>query len=76
MPMVEDRNERLAATLEGHLAKCDAMVAACFEGRTPNDLLSEWPLSRMVSLMKMSTQLAQAISRIEAQAPKIAKSEV
>jgi hypothetical protein len=72
----EDRSARIAATLERHLQSCDAVVAACFEGRTPEDMLQEWPLKRMLNLMKVSTQLAQAISRIHALAPKIAKSEV
>jgi hypothetical protein len=60
----------MTAMLEGHLARCDAALAACAEGQTPNDLLGEWPLKRMLSLMKMSTQLAGAIARLDARAPK------
>jgi hypothetical protein len=37
----------------------------------------EWPLKRMLGLMKMSTQLANAIARMDAQsAARVAKSEV
>lgn len=73
----EDRSARIVATLERHLASCDAVVAACFEGRTPADMLQEWALKRMLNLMKVSTQLAQAIARIQPKVQnKIAKSEV
>ena len=64
------RQEKIAAMLEGHLASCNAALAACAKGRTPEDLLGEWSLKRILSLMKMSTQLANAIARLDAQTPK------
>jgi hypothetical protein len=64
------RREKLAAMLEGHLANCNAALAACAEGRTPEDLMGEWPFKRMLSLMKMSAQLANTIARLDAQASK------
>ncbi len=66
----EMRHEKMAAMLEGHLANCNAALAACAEGRTPEDLLGEWSLKRMLSLMKMSAQLANTIARLEAHASK------
>jgi hypothetical protein len=73
----QSRTHRMAELLERHLSSCDAALAACLDGREPDAVLDEWPLKRMLGLMKMSTQLANAISRLEAQtAPRIAKSEV
>ena len=75
--MGEDRNERIVATLERHLESCDAAVTACFKEVTPGGVLPEWSLKRMLNLMKVSTQLAQAIARIQPKGQKkIAKSEV
>ena len=64
--MREDGTQRMVTTLEGQLASCETALAACLNGRRPEDLLGEWPLKRMLSLMKMSTQLASLISRLEA----------
>ena len=74
---METRTEKIAVLLERQLASCDAALGACLEGRTPDDTLDEWPLKRMLGLMKMSAQLASAIARLDAQqTPRIAKSEV
>ncbi|HEX3944367.1 MAG TPA: hypothetical protein VHW69_09800 [Rhizomicrobium sp.] len=62
----EDRSQRIAAALERQLISCDAALATCLEGRSPQELLSEWPLRRMLSLMKTSAQLASTIGRLEA----------
>lgn len=64
------RHEKMAAMLEGHLANCNAALAACFESRTPDEMLDTWPLKRMLSLMKMSAQLANMIARLEVHAAK------
>lgn len=73
----QSRTQRIAEMLERHLGDCDAVLTTCMEARQPNVMPDEWPLKRMLGLMKMSTQLANAIARLEAQAaPRIAKSEV
>jgi hypothetical protein len=66
---MEPRTERIVATLEQHLTKCEAALAACFEDRTPEDLLQEWPLKRMMGLMKLSAQLASTIHRLQKAGP-------
>lgn len=76
MVKAEDRNERIAATLERHLESCDEAVVACFKEKTPGGVLPEWTLKRMLNLMKVSTQLAQAVARIQPKTQKTAKSEV
>lgn len=73
----ENRIGRIADTLERHLARCDATLAACVQGRSPEVLINDWPFKRMLYLMKMSTQLANAIARLDAHsASRVAKSEV
>jgi hypothetical protein len=60
------RTEKITALLERQLTSCDVALAACLEGRSPEDMLSEWPLRRMLSLMKTSAQLASTIHRLYA----------
>ena len=62
----ETRTEKILALLERQLGSCDDALAACLEGRSPDDMLSEWPLKRMLSLVKTSVQLAGTIGRLEA----------
>jgi len=74
---MQSRMQRIVEVLERHLGSCDAVLTTCMEGRQPDVMPDEWPLKRMLGLMKMSAQLANAIARLEAQAvPRIAKSEV
>jgi hypothetical protein len=74
---IPSRTQRTAEVLERHLGSCDAVLTTCMERRHPDVMPDEWPLKRMLSLMKMSAQLANTIARLEAQAGhRLAKSEV
>ena len=71
------RTQKIAEMLERQLSSCDAVLTTCMDRRQPDVMPDEWPLKRMLGLMKMSTQLANAIARLDAQAaPRVAKSEV
>lgn len=64
----QSRVQRAAELLDRQLGSCDAALTVCLEGRDPQAVLDAWPLKRMLGLMKVSTQLANAIARLEAQA--------
>ena len=72
----ETRHQRIADMLERQLASCNAALSNCLRGAQADEIPDEWPLKRMLSLMKVSSQLANAIVRADMATPRLSKNEV
>ncbi|MBV9571668.1 MAG: hypothetical protein JO056_10555 [Alphaproteobacteria bacterium] len=61
------RAARISEMLERQLIECNSVLATCLGSLAPAEAIDAWPWKRMLGLMKMSAQLASAISRVDHQ---------